>query len=406
MTLSTGINKSVRYKKETAGQWGVLPGSSGGNVLRRVTSAFNLEKETYQSGEIRTDYQVQDMRHGVRSASGSLSAELSPGTYADFFAAALAKNFAAATLGAAVSTTVTVAGTVYKLIRSTGSWITDGVKVGMVVRATGLTTTADNNKNLLVAAVTATDLTVVPLNGVAMTAQGTGTSVTLTAPGKVTYAPITGHTDDSFTFEEWYSDIAQSEVFTGCKVNTASLSIPSTGLVTADFGFMGKDLAQTGTSAYFTAPTAQSSTGIFAAVNGVLMINGSPVAIVTDASININRNMQNATAVGSNSLVEMFEGRIVVDGSFSAYFQDAVMRDLFKDEVEASLVIAMTTSSAANSDFISITLPRIKVNSNTKSDGEQGIVASHDFMALLNSAGGNGTGTEKTTIMMQDSGVA
>lgn len=401
--LSTGINKQVRYKKETAGQWGVLPGPTGGNVLRRVTANFNLEKETYQSGEIRTDYQIQDMRHGVRSATGSLSAELSPGSYADFFAAALAKSFAAVTLGAAVSTTVTVAGSVYKLIRSTGSWITDGVKVGTVVRATGLTATADNNKNLLVTAVTATDLTVVPLNGVALTAQPTGTSVTLSAPGKKTLAPLTGHTDDSFTFEEWYSDIAQSEVFTGCKVNTAALSIPSTGLVTTDFGFMGKDLAQTGTAAYFTAPTAQGTTGIFASVNGVLAINGVAVAVVTDASININRNMQNATVVGSNSIAEMFEGRIAVDGSFSAYFENGSIRDLFKDEVEASLIIALTTSNAANSDFVSITLPRIKVNSNTKSDSEQGIVAQHSFMALLNPAV---AGTEQTTIAIQDSAVA
>jgi hypothetical protein len=401
MALSTGVNKQVRYKKESA--WGTLAGNTGGNVLRRVTANFNLEKETYQSGEIRTDYQIQDMRHGVRSATGSLSAELSPGSYADFYAAALAKSFAAVTLGAAVSTTVTVAGSVYKLIRSTGSWITDGVKVGTVVRATGLTATADNNKNLLVTAVTATDLTVVPLNGVALTAQPTGTSVTLSAPGKKTLAPLTGHTDDSFTFEEWYSDIAQSEVFTGCKVNTAALSIPSTGLVTTDFGFMGKDLAQTGTAAYFTAPTAQGTTGIFASVNGVLMISGTPVAVVTDASININRNMQNATVVGSNSIAEMFEGRIAVDGSFSAYFQDGTFRDLFKDEVEASLVIALTTSNANNADFVSITLPRIKINSNTKADSESGIVAQHSFTALLNAAGGNGTGTEQTTIAIQDS---
>lgn len=400
MALSTGINKSVRYKKETT--WGTLAGNTGGNVLRRVTANFNLEKETYQSGEIRTDYQIQDMRHGVRSATGSLSAELSPGSYADFFAAAVAKSFAAVTLGAAVSTTVTVAGSVYKLIRSTGSWITDGVKVGTVVRATGLTATADNNKNLLVTAVTATDLTVVPLNGVALTAQPTGTSVTLSAPGKKTLAPLTGHTDDSFTFEEWYSDIAQSEVFTGCKVNTAALSIPSTGLVTTDFGFMGKDLAQTGTAAYFTAPTAQGTTGIFASVNGVLAINGVAVAVVTDASININRNMQNATVVGSNSIAEMFEGRIAVDGSFSAYFENGSIRDLFKDEVEASLIIALTTSNAANSDFVSITLPRIKVNSNTKADSESGIIAQHSFTALLNSAV---AGTEQTTIAIQDSAV-
>lgn len=401
MALSTGVNKQVRYKKETAGQWGVLPGSTGGNVLRRVTANFNLEKETYQSGEIRTDYQIQDMRHGVRSATGSLSAELSPGSYADFYAAALAKAFAAKTALTAIALTVTAGGVgtgTGTVARSTGSWLTDGVKVGDVIR---LSVTANSAKNLLVTSVIALTLGVKTLNGTDVVA-GTGTG-DVSFPGKKTMAPLTGHTDDSFTLEEWYSDIAQSEVFTGCKVNTVALSIPSTGLVTTDFGFMGKDLAQTGTSAYFTAPAAQGTTGIFASVNGVLMISGTPVAIVTDASININRNMQNATVVGSNSIAEMFEGRIAVDGSFSAYFQDGTFRDLFKDEVEASLVIALTTSNANNADFVSITLPRIKINSNTKADGEQGIVAQHSFTALLNAAGGAGTSSEQTTIAIQDS---
>lgn len=399
--IATGINKSVRYKKETAGQWGVLPGATGGNVLRRVTANFNLEKETYQSGEIRTDYQIADMRHGVRSVTGSLNAELSPGSYADFFAAAVAKAFAAKTTLTAVSVTTTVvAGGTGNIIRATGSWITDGVKVGDVIR---LSATANSAKNLLVTSVVALSLGVKTLNSTELVAVGTAAATDVSFPGKKTMAPLTGHTDDSFTFEEFYSDIGQSEVFTGNKVNTAALSIPSTGLVTADFGFMGKDLAQTGTAAYFTAPTAQGTTGIFAAVNGVLVVNGVAVAVVTDASININRNMQNATVVGSNSIAEMFEGRIAVDGSFSAYFQDASFRDMFKDETEASLVIVLTTSNANTSDFVSVTLPRIKVNSNTRNDSEQGIVSQHSFMALLNSAVGNGT--EQTTIAIQDSAI-
>ena len=399
--IATGINKSVRYKKEVAGQWGTLPGSTGGNVLRRVTANFNLEKETYQSGEIRTDYQIADMRHGVRSVTGSLNAELSPGSYADFFAAAVAKAFAAKTTLTAVSVTTTVvAGGTGNIVRATGNWITDGVKVGDVIR---LSATANSAKNLLVTSVVALSLGVKTLNSTELVAVGTATPTDVAFPGKKTMAPLTGHTDDSFTFEEWYSDIGQSEVFTGNKVNTAALSIPSTGLVTADFGFMGKDLAQTGTSAYFTAPTAQGTTGIFAAVNGVLVVNGVAVAVVTDASININRNMQNATVVGSNSIAEMFEGRIAVDGSFSAYFQDASFRDMFKDETEASLVIVLTTSNANTSDFVSVTLPRIKVNSNTRNDSEQGIVSQHSFMALLNSAVGNGT--EQTTIAIQDSAI-
>ena len=95
MPIASGINKIVSYKKETT--FGVLPSASGAQTIRRVSSSFNLAKETYQSEEIRTDYQLADFRHGVRSVEGDVSGELSAGTYSDFLASALARNWTAAT---------------------------------------------------------------------------------------------------------------------------------------------------------------------------------------------------------------------------------------------------------------------------------------------------------------------
>ena len=49
---------------------------------------------------------------------------------------------------------------------------------------------------------------------------------------------------------------------------------------------------------------------------------------------------------------------------------------------------------------MTITLPRIKINSDTKNDGEQAIVSTHSFQALK----GDGTnGFVASTIMIQDS---
>lgn len=399
MPISKGTAKQVGYKKETT--WGVLAGNTSGKLLRRVTASFNLAKETYESGEIRTDRQVADYRHGVRSAEGTLNGELSSATYSDFMGSVVAKDFVAVTLGSATSCTVTVAGSVYTIIRSAGSWLTDGVKVGMVVRAAGLTTVADNSRNLLVASITATNLVVVPLNGVALTAQGTGTSVTITAPGKQTFVPATAHTDDSYTVEEWYSDIAQSEVYTGMKVNSVAVQLPATGLSTIDVGFAGKDLASTGTSQYFTTPTAQNTNGIFASVNGVLLVNGLAVALVTSADFTIERSTENATVVGSNSISDIFTGRVRVTGNMSVYFQDAAFRDYFNNESTVSLVLTMTSDTTATANFISFTLPKVKLGDFTKDDGELGIVASSGFQALLNDV--TTTGLAATTIQIQDS---
>ena len=397
MPTASGINKIVSYKKET--NFGVLPAASGAQTIRRVSSAFNLSKETYQSEEIRTDYQLSDFRHGVRSVEGNVSGELSAGTYADFLASALARNWTAATPSALGSTTIALAGGTYTITRTTGSYLTDGVRVGNVIRLTGFAT-ANNNKNLLIIALTATAATVIALNGNTLTPETVASGGAYTVTGKSTYAPTTGHTDDSYSFEAWYSDINQSEVYTGNKVNTVGIALPATGLTTVELSFMGQDLKQRGVTQYFTSPTAQGTNGIFAAVNGALIVNGAPVALVTAANININRNLTSEAVVGSNIKPELYEGRIIVDGDFSTLYQDGTFAGYFDTEAEISLVIALTANSSANSEFMSFTLPRLKLSTDTKDDGEKGIVSQNSFQALK----GNGTnGFEATTIMIQDS---
>ena len=397
MATASGINKIVSYKKETT--FGTLPSASGAQTIRRVSSSFNLTKETYQSEEIRTDYQLTDFRHGVRAVEGNISGELSAGAYSDFLASSLARNWTAATPSALGSTTIASVTGTYTITRTTGSFLTDGVRVGNGIRLIGFATN-NNNKNLLVIALTATVATVVALNGATLTPETVASGGTYTVSGKTTYAPTTGHTDDSYSFESWQSDIGQSEVFVGNKVNTVGIALPATGLTTVDLSFMGQDLKQRSTSQYFTSPTAQGNNGIFAAVNGALIVNGSPVALVTAANININRNMTSEAVVGSNIKPEIYEGRIVVDGDFSTLYQDGTFAGYFDTEAEISLVVALTANSLPNSEFMSFTLPRLKLSTDTKDDGEKGIVSQNSFQALK----GNGmNGFEATTIMIQDS---
>ena len=394
-----GVAKKVAYAKEST--WGVAPSGSGpSKYLRRVTADFNLEKETYESNEIRTDYQVADFRHGVRSASGTLSAELSPKSYADFMQSVVGRDFTAGVTASSLSVTIAASGNFYTVTRSAGSWITDGFRVGQIVRLSGGLNAANVNNNLLIVSMTATVLTVRVLSDTALVAEGPIASVTATVVGKYTYAPLSGHTDDSYTFEQWFSDIAQSEVFTGMKVGTMSVSMPATGLVTCEFSMMGKDLTQTGTTAYFTAATPSGTEGIFAAVNGALIVNGQPIGVVTSMDFSVERNMENLSTVGSNSTADIITGRIRATGNMSVYFTNAAFRDYFDDETPISVVVALTTSGAKNADAMTFTFPKVKLGSFSKDDGEGAITASVSFTALLKEA--NTSGLETTTIAIQD----
>lgn len=401
MAIASGVAKRVAFKKESS--WGTAAGTSGGQYLRRVTSSLDLRKQTYQSAEIRRDYQVSDMRHGVRSVEGSISGELSAGTWQKFLAAALRRDFGTAPTTGAL-TNVTAAATAPQFVRASGSFLTDGFKVGMVIRWSGWATTGatNNARNFLITALTATNMTGVFLDGTTPGAKASGDSVTGLAVGKHTYAPASSHTDDSFSIEHWYSDIAQSELFLGCKLQSLGFQLPPTGIATIEGQFLGKDVT-TATSEYYSTPTAETTTGVLAAVNGALYVQGAAVALLTGLNFSINGNMSGLPVVGSNSYADITEGRITVEGEMSVLFQDATFRDYFINETEVALTAVLTSANSATADFLAFTMPRIKVGGSSKDDGEKGLVQTLPFTALYNGAGGSGTSSEATTMMVQDS---
>ena len=403
MPLASGVNKQIAFKKETI--CGALPGPTGAQLVRRVDSVFNLSKDTYESNEIRTDYQVADMRHGINRVAGTLNGELSPGSYAPFLGSLLKRDFTTLAASTGLGITIATAGSAWTITRAAGSWLTAGQKVGQVGRLSlGVFSAANLNKNLLILAVTALALTVIPLNGQALVAEGPIASATWSTPGKQTFIPISGHTDDSYTFEEWFSDVPRSEVFGGNKVTQASIQLPPSGLSTISLTFAGQRMSQppSGTR-YYTSPTAAGTSGLFAAVNGALMVGGVMQLAITGLNFEINGNFSGDGVVGSNFVPQQYPGRVKVSGQFTAYFDDGILPGYFYDESEIAIAAALTTGSAAASDFLAFSMSRVKVGGAEKSDSEGGVVRTYPFTALLNPAGGAGQPHEQTTITLQDS---
>ena len=403
MPQASGVFKQVAIKEEVT--YGVLPVASGAQLLRRTDASFNLTKDVYESGEIRTDLQTADMRHGVRRVAGSLNGELSPGSYDDYIAALVKREFAAITALSALSLTIGGSGPTYTITRATGSNLTSGLKIGQVIRLTaGTFNAANSNKNLFIVDLTALVVTVIVLNGSALVAEGPIASATISVPGKTTFIPVTGHTDKSFSIEEWYADIARSEVFSGCKFTRASIQLPPSGMATIALDVTGRDFGQAPSSTrYFTSPTALGSSGIVAAVNGVLRVGGVTMATVTGLNFDIESSFTGDAVVGSNVVPTQFAGRTKVSGQFTAYFEDGVIPAAFFDETELGIQVALTTSNLATADFLSFSLSRVKLGGADKQDGEGGVVRTYPFTALLNSSGGTGTAHEQSTIAIQDS---
>lgn len=398
MAIATGVGKQLGFKKQSS--FGTPAGASGAQLLRRVTSSLNLVKNTYESNEIRSDYQVADFRHGTRRVEGTISGELSGGTYQSFFEALLRKAAAAVADLTGLTLTVAAAAPNYTITRGSGDFIADGLRVGMVIEATAGLAAGSLNKNLMVVGLTSTVATVFVLDGSTLVAEGPIGSCTLHVPGKRIIVPSTGHTDDSFTMEEWHADLGNlSRRFDDCKISTLAAKLPATGMVTCEWGVMGRDLT-IDTTEYFVSPSAITTTGVMAAVNGAVLVDGVSIALITGLDLNVNGGMTGGEVIGSNISPDIFEGRVKASGQMTVYLQDSTFADYFLNESEVEIVAVMNQDSTANSNFIAVHLPRIKLGSATVDDGEKGLVQTCSFTAIKKPTT---TGYDSTTISVQDS---
>ena len=403
MTIASQIKRKVFIGKQSALGTKALANSGKTYNYRDGGLSGGLTKEAFESNTIRTDQQRQNASHGTRSVNKTLDQEFQVGGHTALLEGALRNAFATAATTGAV-TTIGLNATTRTISRSSGSFITDGFKVGDIVRATGFVASANNNKNLRITAVAALSMTYANDAWLGtLTTETAGATVTVDAAGKKLSVPLTGHTNDYFTIEEWNDDISQSETDLDCKVSSVAIAIPANGNATVNFGFLGRN-ATYDTTQYFTSPTDAPNGDILAGTTGLLSYNGVDSVVLTNVSINLDAGAEIKAVVGSNISPDVFTSAVVVSGSMAALYEDATILNDFDDEVEAPLFVYLFADSTANSDFVIIKLPNIKINSAEKSSDGTAISLSSNFSAgvLLDGS----TTQEQTTIVIVDSSVA
>lgn len=398
--VAQGIRKTLAYKKQSA--LGTAATGSGGQLLRRRTASFNLTRETYENDEIVSHQQSTGATAGLRRAAGRVDGLLSPGTYKDFIAAALRKDFVATTAITGLSVTIAGTGPTYTITRS-ASWMTDGIKIGDVIRlSVGSLNAANIAKNLLIVNLTSTVATVIPLNGVALVAEGPVTGTTVTVIGKKSWAPISGHTDDWFTFEQFYADLTRSELFTDVKPGSINFGLPATGNANIALDFVGLNRTL-GNAQVLTSPTVETTTPVVSAVTGALAV-GNSITLITGAQVTLSGGINEGEAeVGSNFASDVQRGRIAVSGSFTAKFRSADLQTAFDDQSTTYLILALPADSTATSDFVTLVMPKIKIMSDEADDGEKEIVRTYNFTAEIQGAGGASAAHHQTIMSVQDS---
>lgn len=416
MSLANGVQAQVTYKAYatgviTANTEAVSasdPAAGSAQILRRVSSSLAMGKDTYQSAEIRTDYQIEDFRHGVRRVGGSLSGEFSPASYFDFLEAAMrGTKVSAISLSESDLTSAALDNSTSTITFGGGAPVTLGLRVGHVLRFANLATAGNNATNFVITGFSGTSNRILAVTP-APTTETADVAFTVVATGKTISVPSSSFVSRKFGIEHYFGDLDIAHLFTECRIGGFTIDLPATGMSKIDFPVMGRDMERysAGSAPFFTSPTAAATTGIFAAVNGLLQVGGSTVGVVTGLNIKMDLKPSADAVVGQNFVPEIFLGRADVTGQITAMLQDDTLVGDFVNESEVSVLAYLTTTSAVNSPACTIYLPRIKFGAAPVAvTGESAQLLTMPFQALKSTAAEATTGIPSTTIQIVDTEV-
>lgn len=403
--MTTPIAQKIAKQTVMRRQTGLgVPGSATGQIMRRTNSVFKSDRNMYGSNEVNTHHQSTGARYGLRKTSGTLSGELSSGTYQMPIEGMLEAAFGTAATTGADTTIAAVAGTPDAFTDSGNGFLTAGFKVGMVVRASGFTgagVTANNNRNFWITALTAGVMSGLFLDGTAMISDAAGEAVTITSVGKHCKVPLTSHVKQYFQVEEWYSDLTDSDLFNDLIVASLDFDLPAEGNATFSSSYVGLSRALSD-SQVMTTPTAETTTGILGAINGRLYVQGVATPI-TGLKISVKNGAAGTPGeVGSNSSSDVTKGAVQVEGSFTSMLRDQTLSALYEAETAVSIAAVATEDETATSHFVAITLGKVNITTDAPDDGAA-IMRTYNFTAEINRAGGAALAWDDTIITIQDS---
>lgn len=200
-----------------------------------------------------------------------------------------------------------------------------------------------------------------------------------------------------FSIEDYASDIDQARLFTGMSVSTMGISLAPNQMVTTTFGMVGKDMTMSATE---KTQTAASGAQPFDAYSGDISIGnvGSPsaVAIVTALDFTLNNSYAPTFVIGDDSAPSLEYGRAEVEGTMTAYFENAALIDRFLNETETAIQVSVDDPTGANA--YTFDFPRVKINSaDVGVDGPTSRMVNMSFVALYDgSVGGLATNLQIT----------
>jgi len=194
-----------------------------------------------------------------------------------------------------------------------------------------------------------------------------------------------GTTPKYFSIEDYAADVDQARLFTGCTVSSLALSIAPNQMVTSTFTMVGKDMTIGATEKTQDDPSGNAP---FDAYSGAVAIGNvgasSASGVVTGIDFTLNNSFAPTFVVGDDSAPALEVGRAEIEGTLTAYFEDAALITRFLNETETELSVSVDDPTGSNE--YTFLFPRVKINSaDVGVDGPNSRTISMSFVALYDS---------------------
>jgi hypothetical protein len=202
-----------------------------------------------------------------------------------------------------------------------------------------------------------------------------------------------GTTPKFFSIEDYAADIDQARLFTGMTVSTMGVSMAPNQMVTATFGMVGKNMTVGATEKTVDADTIAEpfdaySGDIKIADDGTSTIQASTaLSIVTSVDFTVTNSFAPTFVVGDDSAPQLEFGRAEVEGTITAYFEDATLLNRFVTETESGIEVSVQDPSSNSLTFL---FPKVKFNAaDVPVDGPGSRIISLPFVALYDATEGS-----------------
>lgn len=344
--MSDADRVQMSYALEST--FGTAP--TGAYEIFKITSE-SLRQDTTITPSllIRSDRQTATVVRTNLSGAGTVNSELHYGEFDDFFEYGILADTSWSTAATPVTATDIDAADGDNSLNSGASAFT-GFTAGEWIFVSGFAAANNNGFFKLTSATTAK----LVIDGVALTTEAVGPSVTVTEAASIT----NGTKLQTTTIEKQYADL--TNIFSlhhGMAIDSFGVSVSTDGIVSVNFDFVGKDE----TSATASPGSSYNAADTTIPMNSVDDVNkileNDAILASTNYSFTLSNNLRARQEIGTLGAISIGTGNIDVTGAVQGYFTAHAVMDKYLNQTLTSNAVGF--KDAAGNGYV-FDFPEVK----------------------------------------------